>query len=90
MAAKYKESKLGPGPFANFQETTMESMPVLPFEESCPNTLPRTIRYDSSTRLTTLLGMGLGRITVVHPLPNWAVKPGPREMYQPGANTELY
>jgi hypothetical protein len=50
----------------------------------------RTIRCGSSAGLTTLLGLGLGRITVVHPLPSWAVKPGPRRMYQPGANTKLY
>jgi hypothetical protein len=40
----------------------------------------RTIRCDSSTRLITLLGLGLGRITVVHPLPSGAVKPGPRKI----------
>jgi hypothetical protein len=27
---------------------------------------------------------------VVHPLPSGAVKPHPGEIYQPGANTELY
>jgi hypothetical protein len=45
MAAKYKESKLGP-PCANFQEITIESKPVLPLEESCPNTL--TLTYHSA------------------------------------------
>jgi hypothetical protein len=44
MAAKYKKSKLG---CANSQEITMESMPVLPFEESCPNTLTTTVATKS-------------------------------------------
>ena len=34
-----KKASWAPGPCANFQEITMESMPVLPLEESCPNTL---------------------------------------------------
>jgi hypothetical protein len=31
-----KKANWPPGPCANFQELTMESMPVLPLKESCP------------------------------------------------------
>jgi hypothetical protein len=34
-----KKANWARGPCANFQEITMESMPVIPLEESCPNTL---------------------------------------------------
>ena len=34
-----KKASWAPGPCANFQEITMESMPVLPLEESGQNTL---------------------------------------------------
>ncbi len=47
------------------------------------------LRCGSLSRLTNLLGL-VGRIPVVHPLPSGVVKHGPREIYQPGANTELY
>jgi hypothetical protein len=48
------------------------------------------MHYGSSTRLTTLLGLCLGRIPVVHSLPSGAAMPRVWKNISAGANTELY
>jgi hypothetical protein len=54
-----KKANWAPGPCANFQEISMESMPVLPFEESCPNTLTATTKPKQQNELFVCQGTGV-------------------------------
>jgi hypothetical protein len=49
-----KKTKWAPGPCANSQEIAMESMPVLPLEESCLNTLTQGGYHNYMPSLPTL------------------------------------